>query len=241
MKDELVFLKNHEYENRPSTVQVVDFCHGGKDPIRKLVIAKEIAKEKDVKALCVAAKNGVVYAAVKNADGSVSCRIYDTSVFRNGGDMYMKYTCYSEEEYMPIEKYEFQKDQLESAASEEERQKVQEKINQERLTYLPPKAHAKVLNLLTPTNNPRANRFREDSRDLLEMLDTEKKFPESLKNLPKGTEIQTTLPNAEGIVEDLVLVKDDDPCYKYPVWIDDKTGKKYKINAIQAAGFRILK
>lgn len=95
-----------------------------------------------------------------------------------------------------------------------------------------------ILKLLTPTENPKALLWRSRCKDNLAELAAEKLYQDSLTNLPLYTKIRLLTPDSKG--NDIILIKDDDPAFKSPVWIDDTNGKKYKKVDIQNAGFEII-
>ena len=237
-------LKLHDYDKDAHVIEATEFCHGGKDVIRKLEIAKIIGKEAGVECIKTAAKNSIVYAAVKRQnpvteEDEVVCRIYDTTVFTRNRKHYMSYKMYEENDYMPIETYEVYKAKLETLDPESsDYQKVKDKLNVEKKYVIPTGCHSSVLKLLTPSASKNVQKWRMDCKDVLATLASEKLFEDSLTNLPLLSKIKLMEIRSDGTP--IYLVKDNEGNFKYPIWIDDVTGKKYKIKQIQEIGFEIV-
>lgn len=235
-------LKLHDYSKETYSKVATQFCHGGKDVIRKLEIAQEIAKEPGVKCLNVAAKNSIVYAAVrtKNTDEEeeIVARIYDTNVYKTGNTTYISWRMYDEKDYMPLSVYESTKQRLEELDKDSSAyQKLVARLNREQRYVLPTGCHSKILKLLTPSAVLNVKQWRNDCSDVLATLAAEKNYTDSLTNLPLLSIINLNQFRDDG--SQIQLVKDNDGEYKYPVWIDDTTGKKYKICDIQKIGYEI--
>lgn len=94
-----------------------------------------------------------------------------------------------------------------------------------------------ILKTLTDTNDKERIKFRQDCKDILDMLAIEKKCEISLTNLPVGTKIKL---NKQKDGKPIVLIKED-LLSKYPIWIvDDSVDiEKYKIKDIQEIGYEI--
>ena len=238
-------LKLHDYSKENNSKIATQFCHGGKDVIRKLEIAQEIAKEPDVECLNIAAKNSIVYAAVrtKNTEDEeeIVARIYDTNVYRNYANVtYIAWRMYEESDYMPKDVYDSTKlrlQQLLDDSNTEAYNKLKARLNRERKYVLPTGCHSKILKLLTPTAVRNVNQWRTDCGDILSALAAEKNQTDSLTNLPLLSIIKLNKFRKDGT--QIFLVKDKDGSYKYPVWIDDVEGTKYKICDIQKIGYEI--
>ena len=88
---------------------------------------------------------------------------------------------------------------------------------------------------MSRTDNKNAEKWRRHCTDKLEELAAEKLFPDSLTNLPIGSEIELNTDSEEKVI----LVKEQ---YgeKKPIWVDTITNAKYKINKIQQTGYKIL-
>jgi len=237
-------LKLHDYDKDATVVEATELCHNGKDVIRKLEIAKAIAKEPGCECIKTAAKNSIVYAAVKvqnpvTEEDEVVCRIYDTTVFTRNRKHYISYKMYEENDYMPIEVYEVNKAKLESLDPEStDYQKLKDKLNLDKKYVLPTGCHSSVLKLLTPSAVKNVQKWRMDCKDVLATLASEKLFEDSLTNLPLLSKIKLMEIRSNG--DPIYLIKDNEGNFKYPIWIDDVTGKKYKIKEIQQIGFEIV-
>ncbi len=235
-------LKLHDYSKDTESKIATQFCHGGKDVIRKLEIAQEIAKEPNVQCLNIAAKNSIVYAAIRTKnteeEEEIVARIYDTNVYRTGDTTYISWRMYDEKDYMPLSVYEATKARLEELEKDSSAyQKLVTRLNREQKYVLPTGCHSKILKLLTPTAITSAKQWRADCGDVLATLAAEKNFTDSLTNLPLMSIIKLNQFRNDG--SQVMLVKDNDGDYKYPIWIDDVTGKKYKICDIQKIGYEI--
>lgn len=237
-------LKLHEYSKDRESKIATQFCHGGKDVIRKLEIAQEIAKEPNVQCLNIAAKNTIVYAAVRTKnteeEEEIVARIYDTNVYRRNGNVYISWCMYEESDYMSKQTYDETKARLEELKEEGNTMaydKLMSRLNREQKYVLPTGCHSKILKLLTPTAVRNVNQWRMDCGDKLAMLAAEKNYTDSLTNLPLLSIIKLNKFRDDGT--QVYLVKDNEGNFKYPIWIDDTTGQKYKIRDIQEIGYEI--
>lgn len=97
---------------------------------------------------------------------------------------------------------------------------------------------ASILNLLSPTRNGKAKVWRQKCRDNLDIIAAEAGYADSLSNLPILTKIK--LSKLDDNYEPIFLVKDNDERYKNPIWIDDKTDKKYSLKSIREIGYEIV-
>lgn len=237
-------LKLHDYSKEAFVKEATQFVEGKGTVIRKLEVAMEIAKEIGIRCVKIAAKNTMVYAAVESVDADtgerqVKCRIYDTSVFNRSGKTYISWKMYDEADYMPIDEYERYKERLNDyGEGTKEYERLMNKLNIEKRYVLPTTCHSSVLKKLTPTAKTNVNRWRMDCKDILAGLAAEKLYEDSLTNLPIMAKIKLAEIRSDGTP--IYLVKDTEGSYKYPVWIDDTTGQKYKINQIQQIGFEIV-
>ena len=230
----------HNTKKLGASKEVTHFKNGR--VIRKLEIATIIAQEVGVECIKVAAKNATVYAAVKTVDengvAKVSARIYDTYVNACGSKTYLNYVMYTEDEFMTPLEYDDFKYQLDFAMNDEEKAIYQAAIDDDPRYVLPTGCHSSILKLLTPTANVNALAWRTACKETLDALSAEKLIPFSLHNLPLETRIMLNKEDENG--NQIVLVKDNDPGYKSPVWVDEVTCKKYKIKEVQTIGFSIL-
>ena len=146
---------------------------------------------------------------------------------------------YDESDYMSLDEYARYKDELESLDKEStEYKELMDKLNSEKRYVLPTGCHSSILKKLTPSSLSNVNRWRMACKDVLETLAAEKLYSDSLTNLPLLSKVKLSEIRSSG--EEIILVKDNEGNFKYPVWIDDTTGRKYKINEIQQIGYEIV-
>lgn len=236
-------LKLHDYSKKGFSKEATSLIHGGVNVLRKEEVAKEIAKEPNVECIRIRGKNTYVYAAVKTTDpvtgeSKISARIYDTYVDVHSRKHYISWNMYTEDEYMSFEEYEEAKMDY-NIASEEKKKEMKEKFNKEKRYVLPTGCHSSILKELSKTDNKNAKRWRSDCKDMLGSLAAEKLYSDSLTNLPPLTRIKLTEADADGEYTYLVKVENFDS-FKYPVWLNEKTNKKVKINQIHKIGYEIV-
>jgi hypothetical protein len=96
-----------------------------------------------------------------------------------------------------------------------------------------------ILKRLSPTTDKKALAFREESRDILELLAVEKLLPDSLTNLAIGSEIELiNRKNRDG--SPIILEKVWNSASKTPHWETIDTYQKYKKCDIQRIGYNIV-
>lgn len=216
----------------------------GKPVSRKNEISAIIQNTENEELVCIAEKNSVVYAAVRLKDESGSekttARIYNTSVVnRFDGSKFIRFQVFSEDEFISPEDFSTMKDELSALdRGSEEFKDLMSKINKEKLYCFPSQCHSKIIKKLSSTTNKNALDWRNHCLDNLASLAAEKKLDGTLHNLPLLSKIRLNKKNADG--EYIVLVKDMDVRFKYPIWIDDENDEKYKISEIQTIGFESL-
>lgn len=235
----------HDKTKPGSSKAASEFIHNGKDVFRKMEIEKEIAARKGEKCLKVGAKNSVVYAAVEVTDEegnrTVEARIFDTSVSTRyyGAPKEISWVEYKETEYMGDIEFERIKQQLSSAGvGSEDYKKIKDTLNADPRYLLPTDCPSAIIKLLSPTTNPNAKKWRRACKDQLADLAAEKLCVDSLTNLPLDSRIM--LANSNPLDDPVYLTKDTSGKFKYPVWTDEKSGRKYKIKEIQQIGYEIV-